>query len=131
MDPRALTNSTLPRAIADAVSDLSELVAKQIQLAKAEIAANISSGVAASAWAIAAALFFLFAALLIVEAAVFAIASLGIPLYWACVIVAAVLAAIGAGLIVYARSVSPNALSPARTLRQINKDITAAKEQLR
>jgi hypothetical protein len=131
MELKGLIDSPLPRALADAVSDLSELVGKQIQLAKAEIATNISSGIAASAWVLAAALLFLLAALLVVEAAVFGVASFGIGLHWACLIVAAALAAVGAGFIVYARSVSRHALTPARTIRQINKDITAAKEQLR
>ena len=131
MEAKVLANSTLPRAVVDALSDFSDLVGKQIQLAKAEIATNISSGIAASAWMIAAALLFLLAGFLVVEAVVFGIASLGIALHWACLIVAAALAAIGVGLIVYARSTSRNALTPARTIRQINKDISAAKEQLR
>jgi hypothetical protein len=58
MELKGLIDSPLPRALADAVSDLSELVGKQIQLAKAEIATNISSGIAASAWVLAAALLF-------------------------------------------------------------------------
>jgi uncharacterized membrane protein len=131
MEVKVLANSTLPRAVADALSDFSELVSKEIQLAKAEIAANISSGIAASAWLIAAALLILLAGFLVVEAAVFGIASFGIALHWACLIVAAAVAAIGAGLIFYARSTSRNALTPARTIRQVNKDISAAKEQLR
>jgi hypothetical protein len=79
MEVKVLANSTLPRAVADALSDFPELVSKEIQLAKAEIAANISSGIAASAWLIAAALLILLAGFLVVEALVFGIASLGSP----------------------------------------------------
>jgi hypothetical protein len=123
--------STLSRTLADTLGDFSDLIAKQIQLAKAEIAANISSGLLASVWLIAAALLFLLAGLLVIEAAVFGIASLGIALHWASLIVAAALAAIGAGLLFYARSAARDALIPERSIRQIGRDISAAKEQLK
>jgi hypothetical protein len=44
--------------------------------------------------------------------------------------VAAVLAAIGLGLIVYSRQLMRNALVPERSVRQFNKDISVAKEQM-
>lgn len=131
MPPEVTAKSTLSRTLADTLGDFSDLIAKQIQLAKAELTANINSRLLASVWFIAAALLFLLAALLVIEAAVFSIASMGIALHWASLIVAAALAAIGAGLLFYARSAARDALIPERSVRQISRDIIAAKEQLK
>jgi hypothetical protein len=130
MAPETLTKSTLTRTLADVFGDFSDLVAKQIQLARAEITANISMGLLASIWLIVAAVLFLLAGVLVVEAAVFGIASTGVALHWACLMVAALLAVIGGGILLYARSVARDTFSPARSIRQVNKDILAAKEHL-
>jgi hypothetical protein len=105
-------------------------VQKEIQLAKAEVTETITSRLRASVWMVAAAFLGLIAALLVVEAAVFALASLGLELHWACLLVAAVLAAAGAAAFYHGRSVAETELLPTRTVRQITKDIKTAKEQL-
>jgi hypothetical protein len=130
MIPNALGKSSLTRTLADVLGDFSDLVAKQIELARAEINANITTAVQASLWLVGAAILFVMAIGLIIEAAVFGVASTGIALHWACLIVAAVLAVIGTGLFFYGRSVAHERLSPTRSIRQMNKDISAAKEQL-
>jgi hypothetical protein len=130
MTPEALGRTRLARSLADVLADTSELFSKQIQLAKSEVMANIGRGVRAGVWTIAAAFLFLLTAILLIEAAVFGIASAGIALHWACLMVAAVLAAIGFGLIIYSRQLMRNALVPERSVRQFNKDISVAKEQL-
>ena len=130
MTPEALGRTRLARSLADLLADTSELFSKQIQLAKSEVMANIGRGVRAGVWTIAAAFLFLLTAILLIEAAVFGIASAGIAVHWACLMVAAVLAAIGLGLIVYSRQLMRNALVPERSVRQFNKDISVAKEQM-
>ena len=130
MAPEALAKSTLMRTLADVLGDFSDLVAKQIQLARAEITANISSGLLASIWLVVAALLFLLAGVLVIQAAVLGIASTGIALHWACLMVAVLLAAIGGGVLLYARSVVRDRLTPSHSIRQMNKDISAAKEHL-
>lgn len=131
MASEALGKTGLARSLADVLGDVSDLLSKQIQLAKSEIMANIGRGVRTAVWAGAAAFLFVLAAILVVEAIVFGIASAGIALHWACLIVAAVLAIIGAALLMYARSAAANALVPERSIRQVNRDISVAKEQLR
>jgi uncharacterized membrane protein (GlpM family) len=116
--------------LADVLADTSDLFSKQIQLAKSEVMANLRRGVRASVWTIAAGFLFLLTAILVLEAAVFGIASAGIAVHWAFLIVAAVLAAIGLGLMLYSRQLMRDALVPERSVRQINKDISVAKEQL-
>jgi len=130
MTPEALGKTRLARSLSDALADTADLLSKQIQLAKSEVMANIGRGVRASAWTIAAAFLFLLTAILLIEAAVFGITSAGIAVHWACLIVAAVLAVIGLALIFYSRQLVRNALIPERSVRQVNKDISVAKEQL-
>jgi uncharacterized membrane protein YgcG len=125
-----LRNSGLTQALTDLLADLGDLVQKEIQLAKAEVTETITSRLRASVWMVAAAFLGLIAALLVVEAAVFALASLGRVLHWACLLVAAVLAAAGAAAFYHGRSVAETELLPTRTVRQITKDIKTAKEQL-
>lgn len=130
MAHEAITDSTLIKALGDLFTDLSELVRKEVRLARVEMAAAVSSGVQAGVWMAAAGLLAFVVALLLVQAGVFAIASLGIALYWACLIVAAVLAAVAAGAFLYGRSLA-RGLTPRRTLNQINRDIATAREQIR
>ena len=67
---------------------------------------------------------------LIVQAAVFAVASFGFALHWSCLIVAAVLAAVGAAAFVKGRADASEDLTPNRTIHQVKQDIAIAKEQL-
>jgi uncharacterized membrane protein YgcG len=125
-----LRNSGLTQALGDLFADLGDLVQKEIQLAKAEITDKITSRLRASVWMVAAGFLGLIAAFLVVEAAVFALASLGLELHWACLLVAAVLAAAGAAAFYHGRSVAESELLPSRTVRQVTQDIKTAKEQL-
>jgi putative superfamily III holin-X len=123
-----LLNSGLTRALTDLLANLADLVRTEMQLAKAEVTEKIASGVRASVWMGAAAVLGLIAALLMVEAAIFAIASFGLALHWSCLLVAAVLAA-GAAAAFY-RLVVEGDFLPTRTAKQITQDIKTAKEQL-
>jgi uncharacterized membrane protein YgcG len=125
-----LQNSELTRALTELLADLAELVQKELQLAKTEITEKITARLRASAWMVAAGVLGMVAALLIVEAAVFAIASFGLALYWSCLVVAAILAAGAAAAFYHGRSLTEEELLPSRTARQITQDIKTAKEQL-
>jgi len=125
-----LRNSGLIRALTDLLADLSDLVQKEIRLARAEVTEKISARLQASRWMVAAGLLGLIAALLIVEAAVLAIASYGLALHWACLLVAAILAAAGAAVFYHGRSLADEELLPTRSFQQVARDIETAKEQL-
>jgi len=125
-----LRNSGLVRALTDLLADLSDLVQKEIRLARAEVTEKISARLQASGWMVAAGLLGLIAALLIVEATALAIASYGLALHWACLLVAAILAAAGAAVFYHGRSLADEALLPTRSVRQVTRDIATAKEQL-
>jgi uncharacterized membrane protein YqjE len=125
-----LANTTLVRSLGDLLGSFSDLVQKEIRLAKAEVSEKIASKVQASVWMAIAGFIGVLIAMLLVAAAVFAIASFGIHLYWACLIVAAVLAAVAAACFYHGRSLAEENLAPRRALSQISQDIRTAKEQL-
>ena len=125
-----LQNSGLTRALTDLLGDLAELVQKELQLAKTEISEKITSRLRASAWMVAAAVLGMIAALLVVEAAVFALSSFGLAPHWSCLLVAAVLIAIAAAAFFHGRSLADDELLPSRTARQVTQDIKTTKEQL-
>jgi uncharacterized membrane protein YqjE len=118
------------RAIADLWADLSDLLHKEIRLASAEITENIASRLQSTIWMAVAGLIGFVAVLVVVEAAVFAVASFGIALYWACLMVAAVLIAAAAAAFFHGHSLAERDLTPTRSVRQIAKDIQTIKEQL-
>jgi hypothetical protein len=125
-----LRSTGLVQALSDVLADLSDLVQKEIRLAKAEVTEKISSKLQASVWMVAAGLLGLIAALLVIQGIVFAIASFGLALHWSCLLVAAVLAVAGAAAFYRGRSLAQEGLVPERTVNQIAKDIKIAKEQL-
>jgi uncharacterized membrane protein YgcG len=128
MAHESLRNSILSRTLVDLLSDLSDLLSKEIRLARAELIEKVQSTIRASAWAALAALFSLMAVFFLLEAAVFALVSLGLAAYSACLIVAAVLAGCGIGAFACGRAVAPGDITPSRSVRQINEDIRTAKE---
>jgi uncharacterized membrane protein len=125
-----LDKSDLIQALGDLLGDLSDLVQKEIRLAKAEVTERLTFKVQAGVWMGVAGLFGLLTAALVVEASVFAIASFGISLYWACLLVAVVLAVAGLASFYHGRALAEHELTPRRALRQVAQDIKTAKEQL-
>jgi uncharacterized protein YacL len=125
----ALRNTAVARAFSDVLADLSDLTSKELRLAKAEIADKITTKLQASVWLAVAGVLGLIVLLLLVEAAVFALASFGLAMHWACLAVAGALVVVAAGAFLYGRSAAEE-LIPSRTINQITRDISTAKEQL-
>ena len=125
-----LRNSDLTQALTDLLADLADLLRKELQLAKTEITEKIASRLRASVWMVVAGVLGMVAAFLLVEAAVFGIASFGIALHWSCLLVAAVLAADATAAFFQGRAAAQDELLPTRTAKQISQDIKMAKEQL-
>ncbi len=126
----SLKNSALPRALSDVVGDLADLLQKELRLARTEITEKLSLKVHGGIWIAVAGVFAFFAVVVAIEAAVFAIASYGIALHWSCLIVAAALATLGGVAYGIGRKDLAEDLTPTRTIRQVNKDIATAKDQL-
>jgi uncharacterized integral membrane protein len=125
-----LKDAALPRTLAEVLADLSDLFQKELRLAKAEISAKIAAKLNAGVWMAVAGILVLLAAVFALEALIFVIASYGIGMPWACLIVAACLAAVALGAFLKGRADAQEGVAPARTIHQIRRDIATAKEQL-
>lgn len=125
-----LKDAALPHVVSSVVADLADLFQKEMRLARAELSAKISTKIQAGVWMSVAGVLGLIAALLVVQAAVFAIASYGIALHWASLIVAAVAAVLALIFFFKGRSDAKEELAPTRTINQVKRDIAIAKEQL-
>jgi hypothetical protein len=123
-------DSGLVRAATDLFADLSDLIEKEIRLARAEIVHKLTLGVRGGVWMVVAGVLGFLAVIFVLEGAVFAIASTGIALYGACFIVAAALLLIAAGAFISGRSQAETEFAP-RTARQLGATLRTAKEQLR
>ena|ERR1700730_10525011 len=131
MTPDALHQSALSRGLTDFFADLSDLVHKELRLARAELTRTVTTWLQASVWLAVAVVLSVVAALLIVEGVVFAVASMGLALHWSCFVVAVVLAAAAGLAFYYGRaSAAAEPIAP-RATRQFNEVVRTAKEQLR
>ena len=120
---------SMPEAFSKVVSDLADLMQKEMRLAKAEIANKITLGLRAGVWMSVAAVFGIIALLLLVQTCVFGLsAATGLALHWSSLIVAAVLGAIAAASFAKGKADTPS-LAPDRAVYQVKRDIAVAKEQ--
>jgi len=120
---------SLPDAISRVVSDLADLMQKEMRLAKAEITKKISLSLQGGVWMSAAAIMALIGVLLVIEACVLGLsAATGLALHWSSLIVAGALGAIAAVFFAKGKADTPD-LSPDRSIHQVKRDIAAAKEQ--
>jgi uncharacterized membrane protein YqjE len=123
-----LRHSALSHAVGDVLQDLSELVQKELQFARVELASNLSAVLRKVAGIAIAAVFALVALLALVEAVIFALVSHGMAPHLACLVVSGVAAVIA--IIAYAASRGRASFTPSRTLQQMSADIRTAKEHL-
>jgi Putative Actinobacterial Holin-X, holin superfamily III len=125
-----LRDATLPHTLSDVVADLADLFQKELRLAKVEISSKISTRLHAGIWISAAAALCLMAVFIALQAAIFAIANSGIAMHWSCLIVAAALAFLAGIAFLKGRADAKEDLTPNRTIQQVKRDISTAKEQL-
>ena len=125
-----LKYTSLPEAFSRVMTDLADLIQKEMRLARAELSAKLSIGIRAGIWMLAAAFFAIVAALLVVQACVLALANaIGLALHWSSLIVAAVLALIALASFEKGKADAPEQLTPDRAINQVKRDIKVAKEQ--
>ena len=126
-----LRSSTIVRSLTDVVEDLSALLQKEAQLARAELSANISAKLHGGLWLGVAAGLFIVALLLSLQAVVFGLASYGVALDWSFLIVAGGVAVLAALAILIGHADADRSVLPERTIHQIQQDVILSKEQLR
>jgi uncharacterized protein YacL len=125
-----LKDTALPHLVSSVITDLADLFQKEMRLARAEVAAKISTKLRAGVWMAVAGIMGIFAGLLVLQAAVFALANHGIALHWASLIVAAAVALVATIFFFKGRSDAMEELSPTRTINQVKRDIATAKEHM-
>lgn len=125
-----LKESSLPQVMSGVVADFADLFQKEMRLARAELSAKLTTKLQAGVWMLLAGISGLIAVLLIVQAVVFAIASQGIALHWASMIVAGGVAIIATLFLAKGRSDAKKELAPNRTINQVKRDIAIVKEHL-
>lgn len=122
--------SSLPNAFSKVVTDLADLMQKEVQLARAELSEKLSISIRAGVWMSVAAVLAIASGFLIVQASVLGLsAATGIALHWSCLLVAAVLAAAAGAGFTKGRADVPDQLTPDRAINQVKQDIAVAKEQ--
>lgn len=122
--------SSLPNSFSKVVTDLADLMQKEMRLAQAELSEKLSISIRAGVWMSAAAVLAIMGGLLIVQAVVFGLATAtGIALHWSCLIVAAVLAGAAGAAFAKGRADVPHQLTPDRAINQVKQDLAVAKEQ--
>lgn len=113
------------------INDFTDLIQKEIALAKGEFAQNISDKVMGSVWmAVAGGVFFV-ALLTLVAGAVFLIASFGIAMHWSAFIVAGALALVGLVMLFAGKSKMSGDTLPTRSMTQVQEDVRVVKEQMK
>ena len=130
MARESLKESALLTAVTGLVEDLADLFQKELRLAKAELSANLALKFQAGFWMAGAGLLGFLAVLLLLQTIVFALIALGLAPYWACLLVAGLLAAAAAGAFYKGRADTARSIVPKRSIRQIKEDVKVTKEQL-
>jgi uncharacterized membrane protein YqjE len=125
-----LRSSTIVRALADVVGDFTELLQKEVQLARAELSVNISAKLHGGLWIGLAAGLTGLAILLCLQALVFGLASYGVALHWSFLIVAGGVAILAALAFFIGRANADRSMLPQRTIHQLQQDVVLSKEQL-
>jgi hypothetical protein len=125
-----IKETALSLTFAEVVADLADLFQKEVRLAKAEINAKITAKLNAGIWTFVAGGLFLMAFFIVLQAIIFAIVSFGLPMHWACLIVAGALFVVAGGAFVKGRAEAREPAMPDRTIQQVKRDVSMAKEQL-
>jgi type IV secretory pathway VirB2 component (pilin) len=125
-----LKNSALSQAAAELMTDLSDLVQKELRLARAELSEKMATKLRGGLWLAIAGLLAFIAILLAAQAVAYGMASYGLALHWSFLAVALVFG--GAAIIAFltGRASAEEDLTPTRTFHQFSQDISTVKERL-
>jgi hypothetical protein len=125
-----LRESALLKTLPELIGDAADLFQKELRLAKAEVAANVTQKLQAGVWMAAAVGCGFFAVLFVLQAVVLGLSVAGLPPHWGSLLVALVLAGIGIALFYKGKADAAKSIVPRRALNQIQEDIKTTKEQL-
>ena len=125
------TGRSATSLISDALTHMSSLVRKEVDLARAEISENMTRAMVAIGLLVGAVVMALVALIVLAGALVAAIAELGIDEGWAALIVGVLFAIVAAIMASKgANDLKASSLAPTRTAENLRKDKDAVKESL-
>ena len=125
------TGRSATSLISDALTHMSSLVRKEVDLARAEVSENMNRAMVAIGLLVGAIVMALVALIVLAGALVAAIAELGIEEGWAALIVGVLFAIIAAIMASKgANDLKASSLAPTRTAENLRKDKDAVKESL-
>lgn len=123
---------TIPELFTDLVTQLTTLLRKEIQLAKAEASEKLTEAMSGVGIIMAAAVLMLAALVILLAGIANLITYLGVPAQWSYLIVGVVAAIIGGVLLkVGMNSLTADKLTPNKTIEQLQRDAAVAREQVR
>lgn len=129
---RGSPNRSIPDILRDLGSQLTTLARKEGQLARAEVSEKIGQIAGALAMLVGGAVLLIPALVILLGAAVTALVNAGIQPHWAALIVGGGALLIGAILMMAGLSrLKADKLVPNRTIEQLQRDATVAKQQIR
>jgi VIT1/CCC1 family predicted Fe2+/Mn2+ transporter len=121
---------SIPELFTDLVAQLSMLVRKEIQLAKAEASEKLTKLLSGLGMMIGGAVLMIAALGVLLEAAALWIVIAGLAPQWAYLIVGVVTVLIGAVLVKIGLDAMSVDLTPRKTVEQLQRDAAVAKEQI-
>ena len=130
MQASSSSNKSLGELFSDLSQDLSNLMRKEVQLAKTEMSENISRTVKNALLLIVAALFVIFALFALIVAAICGLATVVAPWLAALIVAVALLVVAGALAMKGLSALKKASLAPKETVRTLQEDVQWAKQQI-
>ena len=125
-------NRTITDLLGDLSGNVSTLMRKEIQLARAETSEKVSQAMVAIGSILSGAVLALAALIVLLEALVIALTNAGIPAGWSALIVGVIVAGIAYALIHKGTNdLKAGSMAPERTIDSLKQDAQTLKEQTR
>ena len=125
-------NRSVPELFTDLVTQLTTLFRKEIQLARTEVSEKVTVAASGIGYIVGGAVLGIAALVILLQAAVAWLVRAGIPDQWANLIVGVAVAVIAFVLVrMGMNSLKADKLTPAKTVEQLQRDATTAREQVR
>ncbi|HEY0076920.1 MAG TPA: phage holin family protein [Abditibacteriaceae bacterium] len=124
------SNKSLGELFSDLSGDLSNLMRKEVQLAKTEMSENISRTVKNAILLVVAALFVVFALFALIVAAICGLSTVVAPWLAALIVAGALLVIAGALAMIGLNALKKASLAPKETVRTLQEDVQWAKQQI-
>jgi hypothetical protein len=122
----------MPEIIGDLFAQLTILLRKEAQLARAEVSENMSGLASGLGVMVAGAVLLIPALVILLEAGVAALTVHGVASYWSALIVGGIVLIVGLILLsVGMGRLKPGNLVPHKTVRQLQRDAEVAREKAR